>query len=310
MKTNQYIIACAALMLCLMQSCVKEHIYEIPMVELTTNIIENKSNVSSSDFGASYAQGIHQKAATTSICYYLYPNFDYKAEPIIVHSESGIAHVALLPGKYGVLLHNEPIAPLVVSGQDTIVNLGVGLPFDANGALPPCPVLYALGVSDTMRQISVLLNSPNVLAFVPEVVSKKLRVVVNTDKFGEITAARATLSGVASALNFNTLKPSSGVMVGMPNFTVEGNRLRSPTLNLLGFSTSNLDTTVLTLYVKNKEVDFELEQPVDLSSYIKDMVGSDIELTLTVSFDPDVRVYPVEIRQWDSKGNEIEVGFV
>lgn len=275
------------------QSCVKEEIYAIPMVDLNVSFAESNQS--------------QMKSAVQSVCLYLYPNFDYKADPIVVTSNSMNIKVPLLPGDYGVLLHNQPIDPVVVSGADDYSTLMLTLPKGDDGFLKPCPSVYALKATDAMRKITISRDDPNSFTFTPIIISKKIRFVINCDgKFGEMVSARATLNGVATQVNLSTLSATNGLVLSIDDFAINTSQITSRNYELLGFTT-NEEKIILTLFVKNKEVQFELEQPIDLTDYVKDLVGDQIEITISVTYDPDIRIHPITIKQWQ-EGSDIEIG--
>lgn len=243
----------------------------------------------------------------------LYPQFDYPAETITLDAADNAAQVALLPGTYLTMVHNWPIAPLVVSGTESIETYSVGLPANAQGNLPSCPMLYTLKAADPMKSVEVVRadnSGTNLLVFKSMLVTKRIQVEVNTSQFGNITSVRGTLTGVASALNLHTLKTTMGQAIILDKVTVKGNKLTFDVFDVLGFTVEKPDEVVLTIFVKNDEVDFELEQPVDLTDEIKKLPkeGGNVTIEIDLAFQPDIRVHPVTIRQWDESGNELEIG--
>lgn len=285
-----------------LSSCVKEPIYVVPTVNLSVDLsqIENLPAFS--------------RASFDEVCYYFYPNFDYTADPIVVKGAFSNLSVALLPGDYGVLLHNSPIDPIVVSGAETYETLKLSLPFGQDELLPACPTLYALKNDDLMRKITVLHSGGDVVAnrfvFTPVVVSKKIRFVIHTVGFGDIISARATISGVSTELNMATLVTSNGLTLSVPDFSIQNNAtFTSGNMEFLGFDLGEGKESILTLYVHNEEVLYEIDQKIDMTDFIKNATGEEIEVTIDVTFDPDTRIFPISIRQWDDQGNELEIGF-
>ena len=244
---------------------------------------------------------------------YLFPLFDYPADPVVVDAQGASTETALLPGSYRAVVHSLPIEPLVMSGTDNPETFAVSLPTNEKGELPECPRFYTLQAADPMKSVGIVKveEGPNVLVFQPVLVTKRVRFVLNTAQFGTITSAHGTLSGVASELNLHTLKTNMGKSVQLTDIKVEGNTLVIEAFELLGFTVSNPDDeVVLNLLVRNDEVDFELEQPIDLTEEMKKVQneGGDVDIKIDVKFNPDIRVHPVTIKQWDEHGNEIEVG--
>lgn len=297
MKTiNSILLALGVATALLVQSCANEKIYPIPMVEL--NVSFEKST-----------QSQVKTSPASSVYFYLYPNFDYQADPIVVSSNSTNLQIPLLPGDYGVLLHNSPIDPVVVSGAEQSENLTLTLPKADDGFLMPCPTVYALKETDAMHKITISRDEPNSFLFKPVVISKKIRFVLNVDNtFGNVTSARATLSSVATEVNLSTLKASKGLTLAINEFKVEESYLRSSNCELLGFTTQE-EKVVLTMFVRNDQVAHELEQPIDLTDYLKDLVGDEIEITISVKYDPDIRIHPVSIKQWQD-GNDLDIDII
>lgn len=278
-----------------LQGCVKEPVYTIPVVDLTVDLSQIEAVKGS-------------RASFDEVYYYLYPNFDYAADPIVVKGSPSSLSVSLLPGNYGVLLHNAPIDPLVVSDAEQFETMKVTLPFGDDGLLLSCPTLYALKGDDPMHKITVARDGGNSFSFAPVVASKKVRFVIHTKGFGDVTSARATISGVSTELNISTLVASKGLTLAIPDFSIEGSTFTSGNMELLGFTIDEGQESILTLYVHNEEVEHEIDQKIDMTEYVKDVSGDEIEVTIDVTFNPDTRIFPISIRQWDEDGNELEIG--
>lgn len=244
---------------------------------------------------------------------YLYPQFDYAAETILLDAVDNAGQVSLLPGNYRVVVHSLPLEPLVLSGTESFETVAVTLAPDATGHLPSCPMFYALKSKEPMKSVEVVRTDlgENSLVFQPILITKRLRFEINVSNFGNITSVRGSLTGVASTLNLNTLKTTMGRTILFNKVTVVGDKLVFEAFDVLGFTAENPDDVVLTIFVRNDEVDFELEQPVDLTEEIKrvEEEGGDLDINIDLKFDPDIRIHPVSIRQWDEAGNEIELGF-
>lgn len=244
---------------------------------------------------------------------YLYPQFDYPADPIVFDTPNNVAQVALLPGLYQAVVHSLPVEPLVLSGTESFETAMVSLPTDEAGNLPSCPTFYTLHSNDPMNSAEIVRTEEgrNLLIFNPILATKRIRIELNTTQFGTITSAHGTITGVASALNLYHFKTASGKSIQFDNISISGNKLIIEAFEVLGFTAEKSDDVVLTVFVRNDEVDFELEQPVDLTQEIQKLPpqGGDVHITIDLKFNPDIRVHPVTIRQWDESGNELEIGF-
>lgn len=272
-----------------LMGCVRETLYDMPSVDLIVSW-ENSRDKSHSD-----------------AMFHFYPQFDYLTEPIeIPVVASASTNLALLPGKYKVLMYNTPLAPIVVDGKDAHDQMTARIDY-TNNVAPTVSQFMALDANDPAKEIVVELDGRNKFEFKPISVSKKIRFVINGDeKFGQVDIVNAYLKGVVSKINLSTLKIETVENVLIENWKVEGRKFSSESIEVLGFDVQNKVT--LLLVVQSPESDYPKEQPVDLTKEISEMVGDEIQITMDVEYKPDIRVRKITVTEWLA-GNEINIDF-
>lgn len=286
-RTNLYITA--LLLSIISVGCVREPLKQRPQVELSVSWINSRQ------------AGTHSGAT-----FYLYPQFEYSAEPLEISAPNGISPITeLLPGRYRVMVVNSPSDPVRIDGRGEYSKFGAYLEL-AGDYLPNISQFMALDKDDAKHEIEVAIGASNKFVFTPISVSRKIRFLIKGDKFGVINVVDAQLSGITSRVNLSTFAKSESSKVKIDSWKVEGTKFTSDPVEVLGFNYED-QPIVLTLFVTNPSVTFPLEQPVDITSQIKAMRGDEIEITMEIDYDPDLRIRPVSIREWD-KGNELEIG--
>lgn len=293
MKINRYILL---LILCAVSftACVKETLYTVPDVRFEIDW----SGISAANKAANQ---------TDSAYLYLYPQFDYKADPIILKAASGEHICKLLPGIYKVLMHNAPLTNLYPAETETFESLSIN---QFGKKAISCSNLHLLP-ADRALDIEIVTTGNNVFNLKPITASKTIRFVIKTERFGDITSAYGVLGGVSTSMRVNNWARSQSDIssVRLPDFTITDSTLSGGQINVLGFNPATNpkeeDRILLTLYVFNKEVPYPLEQPVDLTDEVKDLTGDEIEITITVPYSPSTSAI-VEIKQWRA-GNELEI---
>lgn len=281
--------------------CIKEKIYDIPTV--TFNV--DWSGISAASKGSE----------CDSVYVYLYPHFDYEAEPIVVRSCEARVECQLLPGFYDVIVHNAPLSGINKRNELDCDNFEFYVPPTSSDvvAASSCGMLHLLAADDPMRSVEITtFKEQNTFTVSPITVTKQIKFKIKTTRFGDIKAAYGVLSGVSTMINARTWKLSEEglISVRLPNFTVTDSTLTGGKVNVLGFNPSPTpkedERISLKIYVSNTEVDYELEQEIDLTESLKDLVGDEIEIVIVVPFNPATNAF-VEVNQWLA-GTALEIG--
>lgn len=278
--------------------CVKEPIYPVPKVAFEV------------DWSGISAVG-GADGQTDSVYVYLYPKFDYFSEPIVIKSFSDELTYSLMPGQYTLMMHNAPLKNLRSGYVDSYDKFTFYMPFDNNKRIETSGKLHLLAPDDKMHTINVTALEKNTFVLKPITATKTIRFKITTARFGDIVSAYGVLSGVVSSMNAKTwaLSEADISTIKLPNFTIQDSTLTGGQVDVLGFnplaSPLQSERVILTLYVNNKEVDTPLEQDIDLTDYLKEVKGDEIEVIVTLPFKPATNAVVV-INEWLA-GDDITV---
>ncbi len=236
----------------------------------------------------------------------LYPQFSYNGGNITINvTDSEPAEAEILPGVYKVHMYNIPSDIIAASGG-TFDSLSLEVLTDLS-VIEPIEQIMSLGIESTYRSVTInsAADAMQTVNIVPVSFSKSLRFKITAEKFGTIQSLNANVTGIASKIRIVDAVLSKPRGVKFSEWTVDASTLTSKSVEVMGVYT-DYEPVILTLNVVAEGVNGELVQSVDLTNELKNTKGDEIEVVMTVTYEPELKITGITINEW-LNGNKIEV---